>query len=379
MKKYIILIIILFIPFLVSAKEVPSVFISYKIKVNNVNGISLKVNNLEENKNITIPNNTELEVIYEYEKDGKLYGNVEYGNYSGMIEIKDVELIDKDVNLDDYKSEETKKIYVFGDDVYLYNGPSKAYGIKNDIKIPIGTVLTYNVGDEAWGYVTYNGEKGWIYVYTYDDIIYEKGALVATIYDDKYLYTLKNINLIDSPITNNNKEITVPELTKIKYKYSYSTDPYTTYYYVIYNDIEGWYKYTPLEVAFFNTDDFIVNATEDSNIYEKPTIDSKVLGNIKKEEEYTVLAISINDDIEKNTYESWSYVEYRNIKGFIYHFEKGKEEVKKDDKKEETVVKEENKKENNSLKIIAFSFSIIIIVLFIIYTILKINKKEIDK
>ena len=382
MKKYIVILMALFfsLPSLVSGKNIeePPVFISYKIRVNSESGIVLNVISTDKNDKITIPNNTELEVIYEYEKDGKLYGNVEYNNVSGMIEIKDVELLNKEVNLDDYKSEETKKIYIFGDDVYLYNGPSKAYGLKEgNIKIPVGTTLTYNVGDEAWGYVTYNGVSGWIYVYTYDDIIYEKGAKIALVYDNKYLYTLKEIELIDSPLTNNKIDVKVPELTKVEYKYTYSIDPFTTYYYIKYNDKEGWYKNKPLEVALFYSEDFIVNAYEDSNVYEKPTIDSKVLETIKKDEEYNVLAISINDDIETNIYESWSYVNYRNVKGYIYHYEKGKEEAK--EKQNPELKNEENKKENKSdskIKILSFSISIIVILLFIIYTILKTSKEK---
>lgn len=381
MKKYILIILVMFLvlPSVVCSKEIekPPVFITYNVKVNNTNGITLTTNSLNKEQ-INIPNDTVLEVLYEYEEKGKLYGNVEYNNYSGMIEIKDVELLDEEVNSSNYKSDETKKIYIFDEEAVLYKGPSKAYGIKDNIKIPVGTVLTYNIGDSAWGYVTYNGVKGWIYVYTYNDIIYEKGAKVALVCDNKYLYTLKEIELISSPLTNNKLDIKIPEMTKVEYKYTYSIDPYTTYYYIKYKDKEGWYKEKKLEVASFYDDNFIVNAIEDSNIYEKPSVESKVLNSIKKDDEYTVLAISINDDIESNTYESWSYVNYRNTKGFLYHYEKGKEEVKKEDKNDNNVETKDTKKSksNSSLTILAFSISIVIILLFVIYTIVRTNKKD---
>lgn len=381
MKKYFIflLIMFMFLPNLVLAKGEPPVYINYKVKVTNKDGITLKTGTTSEDKNIKIPYDTVLEITYEYEENGKLYGNVEYDNNIGMIEISDVELLDKEINLDKYKTEVENKIYVFDKGVYLYNGPSKAYGIVNNTEIPVGTVLTYTYGDEAWAYVTYNGLKGWIYVYTYDNVIYEKGAHVAISYDNKKIYTLKNIELIDSPLTNNKKNITIPELVTATYKYVYSPEPLTLYYYIKYEDKEGWYKYKPLEIAELNDEDFIVNAYEDGDIYEKPSLDSKVLGSIKKDEEYNLIAISLNDNIDDNSYESWTYIKYKDIKGWLHYIEKGKEVTDKKDIEKQNVKSEENQKskDNNSwIKIVSFSIAAIIIVLFIMYTILKFIKKE---
>lgn len=378
MKKYIIVLLFMFmvLPSLVIARGEPPVYINYKVKVVNENGIQMKLN---DSKEITIPFDTVLEVNYEYEISGKLYGNVEYNDASGMIEISGTELLTKEVDLEKYKSEAEKKIYVFDKGNYLYNGPSKAYGlVDGNIEIPVGTTLSYIYGDEAWAYVTYNNTKGWIYIYTYDDIIYEKGATVATIYNRK-AYTIKDIELLSSPLTDEKNNKKIPALKEINCKYFYSKEPYLTYYYITDGSNEGWYKLNSLDLAESYEDDFIVNAYEDSKIYEKPDTNSKVLSDIKKDEEYNVLAIGINDDIENNTYESWSYVKYNNIKGWIYYIEKGK--VNDDNKNNEVINNEtkdeNNKKDNNSsIKIIGFSVSIIIIILFIIYTILRQNSKK---
>ena len=87
MRKYIITLIIMFLvlPTLVSARGEPPVFIGYKVKVNNTNGIVMKTN---DNKEITIPNDTILDINYEYEIEGKLYGSVEYDNSTGMVEMR---------------------------------------------------------------------------------------------------------------------------------------------------------------------------------------------------------------------------------------------------------------------------------------------------
>lgn len=382
MRKYIISLVImfLFLPSLVMAKGEQPVYINYKVKIIDKNGIVLKTN---DSKEINIPYDTVLEIMNEYELNGKLYGSVEYNNTPGTIELSNTHVSPQEVDIEKYKSEFDKSIYIFGEDVYLYNGPSKLYGlVEKEVKIPFNTKLTYAYGDEAWAYVTYNGVKGWIYIYPYDDIIYEKGALIASVYDNKKLYTLKEINLINSPMDNNKINVSIPEYKEISYKYSYSKDPYTTYYYVIYNDVEGWYKYEPLQVANIYTDDFIVNAEEDLDVLEKPLIDSKVLGKINKNEEYNILAIAIKDSIEDNTYESWSYIKYKDITGWLHYLEKGKDNVENimdnKDNKNNTDTKS-IKKNNDSIKIILFSVSMIIILVFIIFTLLNFNKSKSDK
>ena len=378
MRKYIISLIVmfLFLPSLVSAKGEPPVYINYKVKVTNKDGISL----IKDNNSINIPYDTVLEVIYEYEQDGKLYGNVEYNNNTGIIEISKVELLTKEIDLEKYKSESLKKIYIFDKGIYLYNGPSKAYGIvEGNIEIPIGTELSYTYGDEAWAYVTYNDIKGWIYIYPYDEIIYEKGAHIATIYNDKKFYTLKELKLLESPINNKEKGIVIPEYKEVSYKYVYSKDPYTTYYYLIYNDMEGWYKYEPLEVAEFYNEEFIVNATDDMDIYSSPLVTSNILGKINKNEEYNLLAIALKDSIDDNTYESWTYIKYKDTIGWLHYFEQGKEKVDGKQSNNTNVNNKKIEKNNDSIKIIIFSVSIIIIILFIMFTLLKLNNTKNDK
>ena len=108
----------------------------------------------------------------------RIYGNVEYNDNTGMIEISKTELLSKEIDFEKYKSETERKIYVFEKGTYLYNGPSKAYGIVDEnIEIPVGTILKYVYGDEAWAYVEYNNIKGWVYIYIHTMILYMKKEL----------------------------------------------------------------------------------------------------------------------------------------------------------------------------------------------------------
>ena len=370
MKKYIlVLLALLFIPKTVFASPIRQTTVNYKVKVNNENGISFKSND----KEIKIPYNTVLDVNYEYELDGKLYGNIEYEYNIGDIELSETVLYDSKVNLNDYKSGETNKIYVISEGTYLYNGPSKMYGkVDGNIEIPVNTTLTYKYGDDVWVYVTYKNKTGWICIYTYDGIIYEQGAKIASVYDNKKLYTIKDIELVDSPFTNNKLDVTIPKQTYLDLKYSYSNSQNNTYFYVKYNNIEGWYYNKPLEVAQVYTDNFIVNAIEDNKIYKLPDINSEVLNEIKKDEEYSVIALSTYDNIDENSYESWSYISYKDIKGWIHSYEKSINENEKLNKEDN---ESDVKKNKRSYKInIVFVGSILVIIGFIMYCVLKIRE-----
>ena len=367
MKKYIlVLLALLFIPKTVFASPIRQTFVNYKVKVNNENGVSFKLND----KEVTIPNNTILDVNYEYESNGNLYGNVEYEGNIGDIELKNTVLYDSKVDLNNYKSGEISKIYVLDEGVYLYNGPSKMYGkVDGDIEIPVNTTLTYKYGDEVWAYVTYKNKSGWICIYTTDGIIYEKGARIATVYDNQKLYTIKDIELVDSPFTNNKLEVKIPKQVYLDLKYSYSNSQDNMYYYVKYNNIEGWYYSKPLEVAQVYTDEFIVNASEDNKIYEIPDTNSKLLNELKKDDEYSVIAISTYDNINENSYESWSYISYKDTKGWIHSYEKASKEEGKINNNEDV------KRSKRTYKInITFVAAILVIIGFILYSVLKIRE-----
>ena len=380
MKKYIILLfaLVLFLPSVVKAgRGEPPVFINYDVEVTNKDGIVLTPN-ISSVDEIKIPYGTKLSIQYEYEKDNKLYGSVEYDDTIGMIEINKDNLSLKNVDVSKYKLDKQKKVYVFGKGTYLYSGPSKIYDTISE-EVETGTVLNYNFGDDSWAFVNYKGQNGWIYIYTYDEVIYMNGAKVATYTDEGKLYTLKDIELIDSPITKNKTGIKIPALNEIDYEYYYSKNPYTVYYYISYDGNNGWYEYKPLEVAQVNNEDFLVDSYEENDIYATPNLDSEILATIKKDEQYNVLATSVNDNIDDNSYESWTYVKYNNIKGWIYHYEKGTKTEEEKITNSNGEEKEIKKKDNSTIKIISFSIAAIIILLFIIYTVLKIVKPKEEK
>ena len=142
------------------------------------------------------------------------------------------------------------------------------------------------------------------------------------------------------------------------------------YYYVKYNNIEGWYYNRPLEIAQVYSEDFIVNASEDNEIYELPDINSKILNELKKDDEYQVIAISTNDDLNENIYESWSYISYKNIKGWIHSYEQGPKEDSNKKTEENSII---NLKNNPKLHI-TFITSVVLIISFIIYSIVKMER-----
>lgn len=126
----------------------------------------------------SFPAGTTLKVVYEFEEDGVLYGNVEIG-YGEDAEWMHVRLSDVTLKDKTYLPKNEEKLsrshsvrVIEKSGVPMYAGPNKKYD--KIMTIPYGTKLTYTYGNDeesfyrAWAYVTCLNKSGWIYVYSGD-------------------------------------------------------------------------------------------------------------------------------------------------------------------------------------------------------------------
>ncbi len=134
-----------------------------------------------------IEKGTKLKVEFEYYFDKEWYGVVYYENIDYYVKISDLMVADTKIDFERKEWTKTVEYYVFGEDVYLYNGPSKLYDKVSKEKIPAGTILRVEVNDgedsSMWGYTTYNGVSGWLFV-SYNGVVHDGTPEVAWVNRD---------------------------------------------------------------------------------------------------------------------------------------------------------------------------------------------------
>lgn len=192
----------------------------------------------------TIPYDTKIKVNYEYTYNGTMYGSVTYKGETGDIRLSDVAIYSTEIDLSKYdKIKNPLQLYVFGDDAYLYNGPSTVYGrVSEGTKIPAGEIVTYEYSTDAWVYVTYNGVKGWLLNYPYMELYADLDTSVASVAtgDNKVLTieTIKSL-VVDPSQPEKTISVNIPMGTEIEYDYYYRLAK-SEYIYVEYGDAKGW-------------------------------------------------------------------------------------------------------------------------------------------
>lgn len=166
MKKKILILLLcmgsIILPSVVRADMGAPEIISYEVIVTNKNGAK------ELNGDVVIPYDTVCMVNYELKREEGLYLTVDCKGYEGSYDInaEDVRVLKEEYQpTSDYKLEEAVRYYVMND-VEMYSGPSYKYKMIGEI-IPAGSIVTVTHidSDEAWGYVEYNGKKGWLYLF----------------------------------------------------------------------------------------------------------------------------------------------------------------------------------------------------------------------
>lgn len=241
-KGFLVILVCLFLfPLAVKADMGAPEVTSYDIRITNVKGASLYGFNGDVEG--TIPYDTKVTVYFEYEEKGKLYGSIEYNGKNYEIDLADAEVFNKNVDLSKFNKLSTpKKLYVYGDDCYMFNGPSKAYGkVDGNIKIPVGETIQYEYNDSIWAYVEYNGVKGWIINYphmsVYNDI---KNSVAEVAEDDSTIYMVKNVkSLYKSPNSKEEIKVDIPAGEEVKYDY-YVHVIKSTLVHITYKDKDGW-------------------------------------------------------------------------------------------------------------------------------------------
>lgn len=409
-NKLIFLLLILFIPMFVKA-DMGAPISTYKVRISNPDGAETYEWDFENQKYKPTGNkltyDTVYEVIYETIKKNEMYGELvkttkdETGatSYSDFytINLKDAKPLE--VNLEDYKHEQKLKYYVFDDSCYLYKGPSLLYGkVKPEISLKVGTIIEVEYYDELWAYVEYNGQKGWVYQYTYGYNDMENAGMV-NIYEgyEQNIITMKNVVMYKSPKTEEPLGVIIPKEVKLNVIYTYSTEPHLANYYVEYNGTKGWIK-TITEKDIFTKEDIITNiAYEYENIYEievkntnginfykEPNTELSNIGIIPYNTRLTVM-----QELGIGRNEGWYMVEYNGTKGWIsvanyedYNFiteenQNYQEELNNPIAPEPTTEEDdENIKSSINKKVIYYIGGAIIISLTSFVTILLINKKK---
>lgn len=240
LKVFMVLVICLFIfPLFVAADVGAPEVTQYEVRVKNKDGVVLTG---WKDEKITVPYDTKLTVIFEYDLDGKFYGSVKYNNEYYDLSLTDVEVIEKNVDPTKFdKLDNPVKLYVFEEDCYMFNGPSKIYGqVDGDAKIPVGTELEYEYSDGLWSYVEYNGTKGWIITYSYNSLYPEYEISVANKADNGKIYIVKDVKELKVDIASDEvKSVNIQGGQELKYDY-YLNFPKSMIIHINDGDIEGW-------------------------------------------------------------------------------------------------------------------------------------------
>lgn len=363
----------------------------YEVIVQNKNGAVCYDSYSEE---VILPYKKILRVFYENEDEDELEVFNEDGSCS--IKVEDVLPLEYKGN----KLDEKMKVKVFGaEGAYLYEGPSEIYK-KLSVVIPKDTELqiTHDDFNSVWGYTTYKGISGWIFVGT-DSTNLKENFWLENGFTPESLKLYKNYDLKGEVIT------TIPANTALKISYEYGClGEHCDSAYVNYNGKQGfvsWNKITweennneiivnddtilykdaectkPSDINLkgntiikkyyynaYSIDNVYVNyqgkygfildkkynylyddedieqvtASEDIVIYEKMNENSQVLATIKSGESYNKLSHFSNFD--ENNYR---YISYNNIKGWIHNDIKNNT----DEKPTEDNSDNESKKEEN--------------------------------
>lgn len=256
----IVLLIMLFSNFCYADYGIPGI-IDYDAKIINEKGAKA------EHGNEVIPYGETVHVIYEV--DG--CAAIEYNKKTVNVKLEDIKPVTEEVDFS--KAKDTQKdMFVYREGAYLYKGPSITYGkVDGETEIPVGTRVKIESCTDMWGYVEYNGIKGWVYIYTSDEVSpYNMDCSLTEIADkvNSHYYTLKDIS-VSSTVDGKNVVGTIAKDSSVDfYFYSEYPDPHGKSAYIKYEDIEGWYLQDEEEVyADYSKQDVGVYVYKDLDIY----------------------------------------------------------------------------------------------------------------
>ncbi len=161
-----------------------------------------------------------------YDTSGVIYAKVQYEMQRGYIDVKDL-VADGEFSLNDAQivTFPTKLRVIDRGGIIMYKGPNLISGEVQTIPYGSDITITYTdlEGAPTYGYTTYEGKSGWVYIYEYpekytvafrmDETSFVAGRLTVT-GDGAYLV---DINETDSDGSYKHLSDIIPEGTDFKY------------------------------------------------------------------------------------------------------------------------------------------------------------------
>ena len=306
---------------------------SYEVRISNKSGAIVYEWNDKQEKyvkvNNKLPYDEVYQVVHEQIINKELYASVyredKENTYNYLIKLSDVTPLE--INLSDYKKDESVKYLVFEEGVYLYKGPSKIYGkLTPEVSLPVGTTFETKYYEDMWAYTEYNGQKGWVYKYSDSRTSpYEESSGVTDLLNNQTI-SLKTIGPVSFYANPKTKEVisTIPtntELNNLLYLSSYYITTKDRFILVEYNGQQGWIHEGSLNsnLAFLieETEDVIVANPKGISLYKHPNNKNDKLLTIPYATKLTPI-YSYNNDY-KNFYDSewWYQVNYNGKIGWI--------------------------------------------------------------
>ncbi len=250
-----------------------------------------------------------VEVTNTYNSDNSL-SNYYIGEDNGTlkkVKVTDYEYNDKDLEYGNGDKFETSKYYVYAD-TELRSVPSfNKYEVV--ATIPAGTEIEIST-NKQWGYVTYNGVKGWTYLGTIgcngDHKLRDK-VTVTEKYDDPIdAYTYYDINYGYKVIGDysTKKEVNIKANSKVKLLYKQGVGEY--FQYIQTDDGEGvWigtFDYPNDEVLLYVdfSKNIVLNSARDFGTYDDAGIDYNKV--------YPLKYKSINKDFSSTTFYDYGII-----------------------------------------------------------------------
>lgn len=289
-----------------------------------------------EYKTVTIPYNTQFTVDYitviggqktayieyitttqeqYYDLNNNLFSKDIIYSISGEVNLDNFVLINKTYDLSEavhFTSKQNIIVFAQSGEAKLYAGPSVLF---DEIgTIPNNTKLTYEYGavedsqginGTMWGYVEYNGKKGWIPTANFasfsnfDNIVaLEKNGRIMTILDTV---------IREYPFESSKPLSIVPAETR--FKYTYESDSYLSsdgWYYIEYNGVKGWVN------SVATAANVKLTTNDKTKIYKSADIQLGVA-------DFTIPSNTVINSIYSYGFKTYYYyIEYEGKSGWLY-------------------------------------------------------------
>lgn len=228
----------------------------------------------EEKIPVRIPKGAVVEYEYSYDSIKSEYLYIDYDGTKGWLYIS--------YSMGPYTSagvveSQCETGMVMSDDVYIYSEVDELSS-KTNKKIPKGTELnikySYEKGEAAWYYASYEGKEVWIAVgSSYQDDYKES---IVNNYGRVVTYKAKDdVDVYEYPEKDAKKVSSIKKGTEAKSYYSYtnyelnSRDEYASWYYVKSDDVSGWVLISKFEYVSASDECSVANTrvttTEDED------------------------------------------------------------------------------------------------------------------